>query len=997
MATWFLLACFVLLFPRRYLSCVPTWFFIVSTIAAPLFAQTELLDKTVAEVRIEQEGLLVRDSLITNLIATDLGESLSMRDVRQTVDHLMGIGRFEDIQALAEVMVGGVRLTYRLIPTHPVDQLLFQGELELPEEDIQRVVMEEFEGLPDVGQESEVQRILAEFFKSHGFLRTQINYQITQEHDPHRSILTFFIDAGERVPVRHVHIRGLEGIEARDFKESLPVQTGRPFNRVELEIFLKDYEQNLREREFYEARVVGVHEFVDGSQVDITIDVNSGSRTVVVFTGDPVAESILRELIPIKQEMSVDEDLLENSALALRDYWVVRGYPDASVEYTREDHGSELVVAFEVLRGRHHIIDTVEFFGSSVLSNEGFLDLLGFKEGDSFVRVDLRNRVSQIQEIYYSRGYAFARVSAAFAVQNSKLGVNQRFVRITFTVDEGIRTVVGNVGFEGNAVFTDLDLRSIIETRKENSYLAEEVHFDQDRIRLAYLDRGYQNATVEVETTLNDDRTSANVRFVITEGFQVIIDQIIVVGNQGTSVNTIMRALTLRPGEPLGTSAMLESRQRLVSLGLFSAIRITDRRHGAEPLCDVIVAVEESPRTTLGYGGGLEGGMRLRPTAEGGKAEERFELAPRGFFEIGRRNLWGKNRSINLFTRVSLRTRDSFSADNSIQIDSQQPGEYGFNEYRIVGTYREPRILNTTADASVTGIVDQAIRSSFNFKTREIFAEAMTRLSPRFNVLGRYSYKHTELFDERFTTEEKPLIDRLFPQVRLSRISVSLLLDTRDDLLDPSRGVFFVADNDLAARALGSEVGFMKTYLQAFTYYRFPLEHRVILALGGRLGAAHGFRRTVTRLLADGEPVIGQNGQPIIDTVEDLPASERFFAGGDTTVRGFSLDRLGDEQTITASGFPTGGNGLILLNAELRFDLFGPFGAAVFLDAGNVFPKANDLDFTRLRGSVGFGIQYQSPVGPVRVDLGFKLNRLNIGPSGRERSSVLHVSLGRAF
>ena len=131
--------------------------------------------------------------------------------------------------------------------------------------------------------------------------------------------------------------------------------------------------------------------------------------------------------------------------------------------------------------------------------------------------------------------------------------------------------------------------------------------------------------------------------------------------------------------------------------------------------------------------------MRLRPTADGGQAEERFEIAPRGFFEIGRRNLWGKNRSINLFTRVSLRTRDSFSADN-IQIDPQQSGEYGFNEYRIVGTYREPRILNTPADLSITGIVDRAIRASFNFKTREIFAEASTRLSPRFNVLGRYSY-----------------------------------------------------------------------------------------------------------------------------------------------------------------------------------------------------------------------------------------------------------------
>ena len=125
MATWILLACLVLLFPRRYLSCVPTWVFIVSTTATPLFSQTELLDKPVAEVRIEQEDRFVTDSLITSLIATKLGESLSMRDVRQTVDHLMGLGRFEDVQVLAEAIVGGVRLTYRLVPTHLVGQLFF--------------------------------------------------------------------------------------------------------------------------------------------------------------------------------------------------------------------------------------------------------------------------------------------------------------------------------------------------------------------------------------------------------------------------------------------------------------------------------------------------------------------------------------------------------------------------------------------------------------------------------------------------------------------------------------------------------------------------------------------------------------------------------------------------------------------------------------------------------------------------------------------------------
>ena len=130
----------------------------------------------------------------------------------------------------------------------------------------------------------------------------------------------------------------------------------------------------------------------------------------------------------------------------------------------------------------------------------------------------------------------------------------------------------------------------------------------------------------------------------------------------------------------------------------------------------------------------------------------------------------------------------------------------------------------------------------------------------------------------------------------------------RTDVADPADGSLFVATTDLALRAIGSEVGFVKTYLQAFTYYRLPLRRRVVLALGARLGAAQGFGR------------VAENEQGVVQIVDDLPASERFFAGGDTTVRGFSLDRLGNADTISTSGFPTGGNALKFY-ASVRLDI----------------------------------------------------------------------------
>jgi len=145
--------------------------------------------------------------------------------------------------------------------------------------------------------------------------------------------------------------------------------------------------------------------------------------------------------------------------------------------------------------------------------------------------------------------------------------------------------------------------------------------------------------------------------------------------------------------------------------------------------------------------------------------------------------------------------------------------------------------------------------------------------------------------------------------VRVSKFAGSFIRDTRDDLLDPSRGSSILADADVAARAIGSQVGFVRTFIQAFIYKQLPTARRIVAAFGARAGVARGFVRPAP-------PDIGGE-------VDDLPASERFFTGGDGSVRGFSLDRLANEETISSTGFPVGGNGVIVLNGELRVNVIG--------------------------------------------------------------------------
>jgi outer membrane protein insertion porin family len=369
---------------------------------------------------------------------------------------------------------------------------------------------------------------------------------------------------------------------------------------------------------------------------------------------------------------------------------------------------------------------------------------------------------------------------------------------------------------------------------------------------------------------------------------------------------------------------------------------------------------------------------------------------------LTRRNLWGKNRSITLFGRVTLRREAQDPND-------PESGKYGFNDYRGLFTFREPRVFGTSGDSQVTAFVEQGRRSSFSFNRKGVTADYARRLDA-FTATGRYTFDYTKLFDEKIEAEDQLLIDRLFPQVKLSKVFGGLIRDSRDDVLDPQKGSVVGADTTVAARILGSEVGFVKTFMQGFVYRRLPGKG-VVLAAGARLGLAVGFAQPVPPPLEISGLRRG-NGQATshgaltreIDraeifptTIRDLPASERFFAGGDTTVRGFALDRLGTAETLDPQGFPQGGNGMVIFNLETRAPYWKGLQFVWFLDAGNVYDRVSNLRLADLRYSSGLGFRYRSPIGPLRIDWGWKLSTQLLAEGGRERSNVLHISLGQAF
>ena len=962
--------------------------------AASAASIDEYVGKPVLEVRFVSEGRPVPDSALLDLVETRVGPPLSMRQIRESVLHLFTLGRFQDVQVDATPLQQGVALRYELIPLQVVERLEFQGLLGLSRRRLRGAIVERYGPNPRLDVVDEAVQALTDLYRDQGYLNARVVADV--ERSLERDTMVFDINAGARVRIGTVDLEGAPLGPPAQVLARLNVRPGQVYDREAIERRLSDYESELRRRRYYEAELghtVAVRE--DGRRVDVTLRVEPGPRVTVVFEGDPLPSGDLSDLVPIAREASVDEDLLEDASQRIEEYLRAQGYSQARVSHRRNAVGNELSIVFDVEQDARYVVRDVEITGNAAVTLEEVQALLRVRRGEPFLQAEFDASVVEITALYRRLGYAQVQVQQTVPEIASPAAADEEVVAVIprIVIDEGKPTTIGSIAFDGNEDPTDADLHAAIRSRPDNAYYDVEITADRDAISLLYLNNGYEAVSVDVGRTPSADGRTMDVLFTIREGPQIIVDHVLIVGNRQIAASTIRREITLVEGEPLGLAEVFESRRRLNALGLFRGIDIREFSHGGGNRRDVVIVVDEAPATSVAYGAGLEVSQRLRrESGAAGQAVERVEFAPRGFFEIGRRNLWGRNRSVDLFTRVSFRPSDS-----------PDPGEgsnLGFNEYRVLGTYQEPRAFGLTGNVLVNAFIEKSIRSSFNLFRRGVHAELRRSIQPMVSISAGYTFGQNRLSEERFDPADELLIDRLFPTVELSTFSTALVRDVRDDPFEPTGGSLIVLDVEVAGRRIGSEVGFAKTVMQGFVYRRWPGSRRIIIAAGVQLGLARGFPL---------EGVVTDNGPT-------LPASERFFAGGDTTVRGFALDQLGvhggqlppdrqSETTIDPKGFPKGGNAMLVLNSEIRFPLWGNLGAVAFLDAGNVFDRVASLDLGKIRGGAGFGIRYRSPIGPIRVDLGFKLDRgrfLKEREDGtlttdRERLTALHVSIGQAF
>ena len=242
------------------------------------------------------------------------------------------------------------------------------------------------------------------------------------------------------------------------------------------------------------------------------------------------------------------------------------------------------------------------------------------------------------------------------------------------------------------------------------------------------------------------------------------------------------------------------------------------------------------------------------------------------------------------------------------------------------------RIFDTLVDGLITLTVQQQFRSSFDFRSQGVTAEATRKLSRTVSLIGTYQLQNTNVYNENVSPADQSAIDRVFPKVLLSSFSRvgAARHAQRSDRSDERRVLQRLRP---ARRERARRPGRLREVVLPRVVYRpVPQSKRIVLAGNAFLGLATGFPQ---------QGILDPNtGQPDLS----LPQSERFYAGGDTTNRGFALDQLGvrhipsqPEDTIDVKGFPLGGNAEVLFNAEMRVPLWRGVEVHTFLDTGNVF------------------------------------------------------------
>lgn len=746
----------------------------------------------------------------------------------------------------------------------------------------------------------------------------------------------------ERRRISGIDFRGNRNVSARRLRRLLGVDRRDRYHRSRVLGGLE------RIRDWYslegfpgidvEHQVIG-----KGDSVDLVITVDEGDRVRIRVPGAPRPRRPLRrELYRLWSRSIFREDLLEEGArlviAALRD----RGYIRATVEPSLLERApGEREIIFTVNRGARVKVDEIRFSGIHGVAEEDIRARMltrqaGLRSIGGFGPQRLDEDLEAIRNYYATAGFLDARVRS----QVEDLPDSDR-VLVTVEIEEGIRYWLEAVGFSGNAAFTDETLLAETGLHAGSPFNDAMVREAERKLAVFYDSKGYNSAVIRSSLKIDRETGVVEVLFQEEEGPALAVEEVDVICRGITNPEVIRRELELWAGQPFSTRKADQSQYNLYRTGLFRSVGYEILPGETAEGRRVVFTVEESPNLHFDYGLGFNSDYGIRISGNAAHS-----------------NVFGRRLYVGLGGRYG-------GEDSQAQLVVRQPDLWG-SEVEGLGRAFWEEEDRVNFNAARLGLALQGTRHYHQRRYTLIWGYGLEDLTlaqrERTTPLGQPLDESADpLFDPRVETE-----------VRLGSARIDGARDTRDAFLWPSAGSYTRAELGLYDSAFLSEAEYFRGFIQWNRYLK--VSGSTVWTSAVRLGLAEPYGGT-----------------------EYLPISERFFTGGESSIRGFrydSLQAVGAPYVpgVTGSDSSTGGNALFLFNQELSVRLAEPFYMLLFYDAGNLFWRVSDFDITDLRHSAGLGLRLKTPVGPLRLEYGWKLDRRDGESVGR-----LHFSFGMPF
>jgi outer membrane protein assembly factor BamA len=924
------------------------------------------------------------------LVQQRANEPFSQTKVDATVQALKKAGPFHDVTLEVRPEAQGLRVLFILQPAVYFGIYEFPGALSK----FPYVRLLQATNYPPRGAyaPSDVEtgtNDLLTYFRRNGRFLARAEPEIRTDRQHGVANIIFHTDLGRRADFGDVDIQGATPDESNHLKGVLhslmarlrgaAIRPGKTYKAKTLENAAL-YLQNALTKQGYMAaqvRLTGANYDPEANRAKITFHVSTGPKVDVKVEGAHLWSWTRHRLLPVYQGVGLNPELIQEGRRNLISYFQSKGYFDVQVNADTVKRSNGDTILYQIAKGPRHKVEDVRVSGNQQIhGNELFPNIKVVKAHlfghGKFSQQLVQQSVKNLTNLYKANGFSSVTV-------NPQVTNDHGNVAVTFQINEGTQDIVQALRIEGSnslpeSKFAPHGLR-LQPGKPYSQKLADE---DRNEIMANYLRQGYLNASFrEIANQSPGQSHRLEVVYHIEEGPQVHTATVVTLGRQDTQQRLITRDLKgLTPGKPLTTDEMMQSESELYQPGIFDWARVDPRRQiTTQSQEDVLVKVHEAKRNVVNYGFGFEVINRGGSVPSGTIAVP--GLPPVGLpsnFKTSQKTFWGPRGTID-YTRNNLRGQAESLTISGLAARLDQRASFVYSDPSF-------RWSSWAADFSLSGE-----HNSEN----PIFTSRLGQFGIQFH--RPIDSKKTKNWFVRYTFTETGLTRLLIPElvpaadqhVRLSTFSTTYTRETRDNSLDAHKGMYQSFELDINPGVL-SNFQFARLLGQTAYYKQIPAG--IVWANSLRLGLQQPFGSS------------------------HVPLSELFFSGGGSTLRGFPLNGAGPQRKIPACGdpsdpsscafiaVPVGGKQLLILNSELRvpFPLDLPvahknLGFAVFYDGGNVFQNIGFHNFgQQYTNSIGVGLRYKTPVGPVRIDIGHNLN----APPG-VKSTQIFITLGQAF